>query len=118
MKDDFEFLDMDIYDSIESGVPKREKRTSNSRLKHKPAKASTPRKETPASSSVKSTRHKSKSQHSVGSVAKPKKKTAPVHATGKVSLANGKESPAKSKVSLANGKESPAKSKVSPTKSK
>ena len=53
MKDDFEFLDMDIYDSIESGVPKREKRTSNSRLKHKPAKASTTRKEKPASSSVK-----------------------------------------------------------------
>ena len=118
MKDDFEFLDMDIYDSIESGVPKREKRTSNSRLKHKPARASTPRKETPASSSVKSTRHKSKSQHSVGSVSKPKKKTAPVRSTGKVSPAKSKLSPAMSKVPPANNKVSPAKSKVSPAKSR
>ena len=118
MKDDFEFLDMDIYDSIESGVPKREKRTSKSRLKHKPAKASTTRKEKPESSSVKSTRHKSKSQHSVGSVAKPKKKTAPVRSTGKVSPAKSKLSPAMSKLSPAKSKVSPAKSKVSPAMSK
>ena len=56
MKDDFEFLDMDIYDSIESGVPKREKRTPKTGVKRKPAKASTSRKRAPSG-------HKSKTPH-------------------------------------------------------
>ena len=84
MKDDFEFLDMDIYDSIESGVPKREKRTPKTGVKRKPAKASTSRKRAPSG-------HKSKTPHPSRTMAKSAKKTVPVRSTGKIS-------PAKSKV--------------------
>ena len=84
MKDDFEFLDMDIYDSIESGVPKREKRTPKTGVKRKPAKASTSRKRAPSG-------HKSKTPHPSRTTAKSAKKAVPVRSTGKIS-------PAKSKV--------------------
>ena len=84
MKDDFEFLDMDIYDSIESGVPKREKRTPKTGVKRKPAKAATSRKRAPSG-------HKSKTPHPSRTMAKSAKKAVPVRSTGKIS-------PAKSKV--------------------
>ncbi|MDY5000215.1 MAG: GH25 family lysozyme, partial [Lachnospiraceae bacterium] len=71
-------------DSIESGVPKREKRTSKSGVKRKPAKASTSRKRAPSG-------HKSKTPHPSRTMAKSAKKAVPVRSTGKIS-------PAKSKV--------------------